>query len=514
MKVEVDNRVRVHCGYSTPLAEALKDRFTHDNPDYATWKTFRRGGPPPKKIGTWKTEGRGKILTAPRGGFDDAMQLVSTHGFTPEVEDFTFDCLEPSLLVELCDPLWAHQGRLVDSFYEPRFQNGPFFRNGLWRAPQGGGKTQAVLALATRLQSKTLIVVSTGSLFEQWAIRVKRELGFEPGRIRAQQRDVKPAIVIGMAQTLAKCAHEYADTFGFVCLDESQIAGAQMIQEVMDVFTARYRLGVSGDERRADKKEFLTYDIFGPVTCEVKRDAIEATGEVVDVEIRIVPTDFRADWYVALGADDPTDERQRVKAARAKVEHRARLLEELTNDDERNLLAVNTALDASVSGSRSPTRSSSQPCAQFVVLTDRREQCHRLQALLAARSVRSGLFIGGADYAQQFQLTLAGMKNGSLTAGVGTYQAIGVGFEAHREFAIGVAASPCVFNDKSRMQFNQYRGRFARSAPGKERGVFYYLWDRHVYGINPVRLLCRWNKTVKVQTPDGWVEGKRFLKDA
>ena len=510
VKVEIDNRVRVHCGSNTPLAEQLKQRFTHDNPDYAQWKTFRRGGPPPKKIETWRTEGRGKVVTVPRGGMADVRELIRAAGFSLEIEDHTTDQLEPGLVnVELRDPLWSHQGQLVDSFCGANeMWSSPEFRNGLWRAPQGSGKTQAVLELVLRLQSKTLIVVSTGSLFEQWSIRVQRELGFEPGQIRAQRRDIGPPIVIGMAQTLAKCAHEYANTFGFVCLDESQIAGAQAIQEVMDVFTARYRLGVSGDERRADRKEFLTYDIFGPVTCEVKREVVEATGEVVDVEIRIVPTDFRADWYVALGADDPTDERQRVRAARAKVEHRARLLEELTNDDDRNLLAVETSLDAS------EPFYTYKPRHQFVILSDRREQCHRLDALLAARSIRSGLFIGGADYAQQFQLTLAGMRNGSLTAGVGTYQAIGVGFEAHRELAIGVAASPCVFNDKSRMQFNQYRGRFARSAPGKDKGVFYYLWDRHVYGINPVRLLCRWNKTVKVQTPDGWVEGKRFLRDA
>lgn len=507
MKVVVDNRVRVHCGAGTPVAAGLKDAFTYLNPAYKTWKVFRKGAPPPKTIETWQTERRGMVVSVPRGGWPTVVRLIESTGQEVEVEDRTVD---PELITldepEL--PPWPHQEHLVCSYKSPiaRF-GGPGFRNGLWRAPQGSGKTQAVLTLACRLGSRTLIVVANTNLFKQWVIRVRRELGVEPGQIQGKRRDVRE-ITIGMAQTLVKCARDYADVFGFVCLDESQLCPSETMQHVLDPLRARYRLGVSGDERRADEKEFLTYDTFGPVTCEVDRKQIEKTGEVVDVQVRIVPTDFRADWYVALSANDPSDERQRVLAARAKVDARARLLEELTNDEDRNHLAVCTALIASTKFGFPNT------VEQFMILSDRREQCHRLDALLAARSIPAGLFIGGSDYAQSFELTLAGMKNGSLRAAVGTYQAIGVGFEAHRELAIGLCASPCVFNKNSRMQFNQYRGRFARSAPGKARGYLYYLWDRHVYGINPVRLLCRWNKSVKVQTPSGWVDGKQFLRDA
>lgn len=517
--ITVDNRVRVLV--TSPydlLGVALKARFTYDNPAYKTWKTLHMGGPPSKRIQTWGTTHRGQVVSVPRGGYARVLQALQELGRVPHVRDSTVDddqWCESSL--ELGTPLWPHQERLVDSFYPLRAvgapaPSGPLFRNGLWRAPQGSGKTQAVLALACRLNSRTLIVVSNSSLFEQWVTRVRRELGFEPGIIRGPKRTVR-AITIAMAQTLTKCATDYADSFGFVVLDEAQLCPADTMQQVFDPLRARYRLGVTGDERRADGKEFLTYDTFGPVTCEVKRDQIEQSGEVVDVEIRIVPTEFRAPWYVALGADDPSDERQRVRAARDKVHERARLLEELSNDEERNKLAVEIALQASTWTDFSDGMIVDR-YQQFILLSDRREQCHRLDALLAARGVPAGLFIGGADYAQQFQVTLAGMKTHELMAAVGTYQAIGVGFEASRELSIGVACMPCVFNPKSRMQFNQYRGRFARSAPGKERGVFYYLWDQHVYGINPVRLLCKWNKSVKVQTPAGWVEGKRFLKDA
>lgn len=508
-KIIVDNRVWVRVtGPGDPISVAIKEQFTYPNPAYKTWKTFKRGAPPDKFVKSWETASRGRLISVPRGAFRKVLTILGVAHRAIDT-DGTFDVPFADSYVlpdRLRTPLWRHQQRLVDSVvdHDPSIP----FVDALWRAPQGSGKTQAVLGLILALRQRALVVVSTSSLFEQWRQRVRRELDFEPGVIQGQTLDIRD-ITIAMSPTLAKRAFEVADQFGFVCLDEAQLAPASTFRDALDRFPARYRLGVSGDERRADSMEFLTYDLFGPVSCEVDREQIVKSGEIVDVEVRVVPTDFRADWYVNLGAEDPSDERQRVKAARDKVQHRHRLLEELTNDQERNELVVKTALRASSAWFDLPPT-----LAQFIVLSDRVEQCRRVESMLTAHRVKAGLFLGGAENRAVFEITLAGMRNGSVTAGVGTYQAIGVGFEANRELAIGVCASPCVFNDKSRMQFMQYRNRLARSAPGKMGGVMYYLWDRHVYGINPLRLLCRWNAKVSVQTADGWVDGKRFLKDA
>ncbi len=504
MKIIVSDRVRVPIGLASDheLTVLLKSFFTHENPDYKTWKTFRRGPKPPKHIESWRTEHRGTVLSLPRGGLNEVVRICHEQGRSPgivySVSSPQFE--QNALPAELPDPLWPHQERLVSSYVHESLGRAVY--GGLWRAPQGSGKTQAVLALILRLGVRALVVVSNTSLFNQWTVRVERECRIRPGVIKGKIRNVKPPIVIAMAQTLAKCAPDYSSQFGLVVLDEAQIAAASTIQEVIDVFGARFRLGVSGDERRADRKEFLTYEQFGPVIGEVSRDEVERSGSTVDVVVRIVPTEFRADWYTDLSADDPSDERQRQRAARAKVEHRARLLEELTTNAERNRLIVNTTLEASQLGT-----------SQFIVLSDRREHCHALDAQLVAAGISSGLFIGGDDYAQQFELALAGMINGKVRGAVGTYQAIGVGFEAHRSLALGFAATPCVFNPNSRMQFNQYRGRFARSALGKQRGIFYYFWDRHVYGLNPVRLLKQWNKIVEVLERGRWVPVRQYLSE-
>jgi superfamily II DNA or RNA helicase len=508
LKLVVNNRVLVPvASQDDALARELQSRFTHANPSYQTWKRFKMGAPPPKEIVTWRSEGRGRFVSVPRGAFIEVCDLLIVRGYADlsnstralAVEDRT--TFPTARKHELKTTLWPHQREQVATIVHPHVspaQDG--LQPVLWRSPPASGKTQSVLACAAQLGTKTLVITPTGNLFDQWCVRVTRELGLKPGRIRAHVRDLQQ-ITIATHQTLAKCAHELSREFGFVVLDECQGAGADTVQHVCDAFHARYRLGVSADERRADRKEFLIHDIFGPVAHEVKREQLEGTGEIVDVEVRVVPTEFRADWWTSMVAKDPSSERQRAQATRDRVQERHRLLGELTEDPDRNALVI-WCCEQELARRE-----------QVVVLTDRREHCHALHSGFASRSIRSGLFIGGPDYRDQFTTTLAGLNRGDVRAAVGTYQAVGVGFEAHRRLAVGVCASPCVNGDQSRMQFNQYRGRFARSAPGKKNGVMYYLWDRHVFGLKPVQLLKRWNANVSVLDGGRWVEAGHYLRD-
>jgi superfamily II DNA or RNA helicase len=497
LKLVVNNRVLVPvASQDVALARELQARFTHANPSYQTWKRFKMGAPPPKEIVTWRSEGRGRFVSVPRGAYAEVVKLLFQRGFAVGFEDQTTFPREP--VYGLKTKLWPHQREQVACLMDAD-DNG--LQPVLWRSPPASGKTQSVLACAAALGTKTLVITPTGNLFDQWCVRVKRELGLKPGRIRAQVCDIQQ-ITIATHQTLAKCAPELAREFGFVVMDEVQGAAADTVQHVCDAFHARYRLGVSADERRADRKEFLIHDIFGPVAHEVKREQLETTGEIVDVEVRVVPTEFRADWWTSMVANDPSNERQRAQATRDRVQERYRLLAELTEDPARNELVLWCCEQELARGE------------QVVVLTDRREHCHALHSGFASRSIRSGLFIGGPDYRDQFTITLAGLNRGDVRAAVGTYQAVGVGFEAHRRLAVGVCASPCVNGDQSRMQLNQYRGRFARSAPGKKNGVLYYLWDQHVFGTKPIQLLNRWNANVTVLDGGRWVDARQYLRDA
>jgi superfamily II DNA or RNA helicase len=336
---------------------------------------------------------------------------------------------------------------------------------------------------------RTLVVVPTTAVFDQWVGRAKDLLGVDPGIIGNGQKLIGSELTIGMQKTLWGCVEKVSHEFGAVIFDECQLGAAKTYQDVIDRMPAIFRLGISGDERRADSLEFFIYDQFGTELEEVKREEAIAVGGAVPVDVVIVPTEFEANWYKSL-----TPERRFLK--------RGKLLEHLANDPARNELAAELARKCAAEGE------------QAIVLCSRREHCQILDAMvnLYGPSVQ----LVGANK-QEFARSRAEFASGSARFAVGTYQAIGVGFESHRELARGVFASPVVAGEKSRMQFMQYLGRFARSAEGKRRSKVYYMLDERVFGVNHAKLIKKWcgiqHSSVLIGerriSVDEWIKGKK-----
>lgn len=274
---------------------------------------------------------------------------------------------------------------------------------------------------------------------------------------------------------------------GGVLVHNCQKCAAKTYVEAVDAFPAKYRLGVSADERRKDRKEFLTHDLFSDVAYEVRRDELEASGHVLNVEIRVVPTDFEAEWFGIVDEDDADSEKEGVNFGR--------LLEEMTVDAGRNALVERCVVDEVERGE------------QVIALTHRREHCQAIARALVARGVPTGFFIGGADYAREFESTRAGIDAGTLRVGVGTYGALGYGINLPA-VAAGVATTPIASN---KQQFNQVRGRLCRLAAGKTAARLYYLWDRRVYPGH-LRNLVAWNSRVSVLERGRWVDARHYLK--
>jgi superfamily II DNA or RNA helicase len=143
-----------------------------------------------------------------------------------------------------------------------------------------------------------------------------------------------------------------------------------------------------------------------------------------------------------------------------------------------------------------------------IVWSHRVEHCRAIAAALTARGIRAGLMLGGAESAEEFDRTKAGLRDGSVQAGVGTYAAIGVG-QDFPEVASGVCATPM---HKSRQVVRQVAGRLCRTAPGKLGATLYVLWDRAVFGLEPAKNLRRWYGAVEVQDGERWVPARHYLE--
>jgi superfamily II DNA or RNA helicase len=482
LQVLIDSHIRLPLRELSPeCLDDLKAAFTHDNPKRAA---LQRMGIPgwrrePGFVRTWAAGPR--ELTLPRGGMGRVRAVLEGHGV--EWEEVDRRCEGDAGLGEIPAhrrQLRAHQMEGLAAVLARQ--------QGILRAPTGSGKTTLGFAAASAARLPTLVVVDSQKLLDQWLERAWEELGLperEVGVIQGKTRRLR-ALTLGMGQTLCKCAGEFADVFGVVIVDEVQTAAAPTFLAAVSPFAAKYRIGISADERRKDGKEFLIHDVFGDVIHETSRDELEDAGHILDVEVRVVPTDFRADWY-GMPAD-AGDERE--------VDF-GRLLEEMAADEGRNALAVEVAMGEVHAG---------QP---VLVMAHRREHCQVLSRELVARRARSGFLIGGSDYASEFDRTKRGLLSGEMDAGVGTLKAIGKGIDMP---AVGraVVVTP-IFGNK---QFSgQVRGRICRAPEGKRDAVQYVLWDQHCsFALQHLKNMLAWNRTVRVLDGGRWVDGRAYLK--
>ena len=125
------------------------------------------------------------------------------------------------------------------------------------------GKTFTGLAIAGKLGQKTLVVVHTVPLRNQWTREVENVFGFKPGIIGSGKFDISPPIVIGNTQSLYRNIPKVAKEFGTVILDEMHHVSSPTFSKVIDASYARYKIGLSGTIERKDGKHVVFRDYFG-----------------------------------------------------------------------------------------------------------------------------------------------------------------------------------------------------------------------------------------------------------
>ncbi len=82
------------------------------------------------------------------------------------------------------------------------------------------GKTFTALAIAAKLGQKTLVVVHTLALRNQWVEEIEKCFDIKAGIIGSGKFDTEPMIVVANIQTLSKKIKEVSQLFGTLILDE------------------------------------------------------------------------------------------------------------------------------------------------------------------------------------------------------------------------------------------------------------------------------------------------------
>lgn len=461
-------------------AEELRAAFTHANPQHAKLKAMGYAAWKEKPlIRTWRADG--DELSVPRGGMQRVREVLRKHNVAYSVTDERIDRHTvdiPEHRFQMRD----YQERCVEAL-ERR-------ENCLLRSGTGSGKTEMALALIARVRRPTIVVVWSSGLLEQWRERVSKSLDIprrDIGEVRGSRLELRP-VTLAMQQTMWGLKREAWGAingyFGMVVGDEIQRAAARTFVDVFDRMPARYRIGLSADERRKDGKEFLTHDLFGEVAAEIDHEELADAGHVLDVQVRVVPTAFRADWY-------------RDAKQLGQMPDFNRLLDEMTADDARNALALDCIAAELERGE------------QALVFSHRVEHCRVIDRMRAAFNVQGGLLLGGDEWREEFERTVRGLRAGKLRVGVGTIGAIGQGIDLP-SVGRGVVTTPLHSN---RQLWGQVRGRMCRRSDGKRDAAVYVLWDQLVFGLQPLRNLARWNRDVVVRRSNGaWTEVNKYME--
>lgn len=151
------------------------------------------------------------------------------------------------------------------------------------------GKTFTALAIAGKLSQKTLIVVHTLALRDQWAKEVEKVYGISPSIIGSGKSNFDGPIVIGNIQTLTKMPREVLNkSFGAIITDECHHIPSKTFSTLIDANHAKFKIGLSASSKRKDGLHVLFSDYFSKKTFTPPRENyVTPTIHRVSVPIRV-----------------------------------------------------------------------------------------------------------------------------------------------------------------------------------------------------------------------------------
>lgn len=184
---------------------------------------------------------KGREYTFPYG----ARYLLDERGI--EYEDLTNF---PPLTTKLADNI-----KLLDSQVDV-VKNTLKYPTGVLFSEPGTGKTVMGCKILATLSTKTLILVPTLYLLEQWVERIQYFLGVTPAVLGGKSRTVGD-ITIATFSSAIKVMPILENAFGLVIIDETHRIAATTYKTVVDGINARYKLGLTGTLERKDGLEFM-----------------------------------------------------------------------------------------------------------------------------------------------------------------------------------------------------------------------------------------------------------------
>lgn len=252
-----------------------------------------------------------------------------------------------------------YQQPIVDNIIKHLIKN----QSGLASLYTGWGKTCAALYISSIIKRKTLIIVHTYNLLEQWKERIKEFLNEEIGIIKGPIIDIKnKKVVVGMIQSISQKDYE-KDTFknfGLTIYDECHHTPGKCFSKIFYKIGTKYNLGLSATLIRKDGlTKVIKYFIGDPI---------------VNLKLTILKPTINF-YYTSI---EPIKEKKMINGK----PNIPGMLNDLIDSNLRNIELVNIIKERYNENRK------------ILVLTSMRRHCFELKRLLSLDD-SVGIYIGG-----------------------------------------------------------------------------------------------------------------------
>src|SRR5215467_9869804 len=243
------------------------------------------------------------------------------------------------------DPRFSGQSEAVRAMFE--------HEQGLLIRPPGTGKTQIALAFAAKAETRTLVLVHTEDILQQWVKAAEIAIPDAGIGVIRQGEFRLGHVTIATVQTLNRRyltkPRTWWQQWGCVIADEAHHVSAPSWEAVLNRCYARYRFGFTASETRADGMHPTMKFIIGPVIHKTKfTSTVKLTVEPLQTGFKYFYRG-RWDWMPLLEAltedkgrnekiaevvDAEVQRGNSVLVLSRRIEHLSRIAESMSSDSE------------------------------------------------------------------------------------------------------------------------------------------------------------------------------------
>ncbi len=160
--------------------------------------------------------------------------------------------------------------------------------------PTGSGKTIVALASISKLRIKTLIVVPTLDLVNQWVINFTLFKEFSNktenpllniGRYGGGEKDIQ-AITVSTYESARLYSKKFRDQFGFLIFDEVHHLSGESWREIAKSYIAPYRLGLTATLESTDMGYETIIKYVGPIVFQLSPNELREIGAIANYTVK------------------------------------------------------------------------------------------------------------------------------------------------------------------------------------------------------------------------------------